>query len=501
MEQMNFGLDKSIIDALQAVLEGNSKVDKVVLFGSRAKGNYKNGSDIDLAVKGFELTAKDILNLHVALADLNLIYEIDLLNYDTINEPELKAHIDRVGIEFYSRWKEFKLGDLIHVINGYAFKSGDFLISSLPNSLPIVKIKNVANGDVNLEGVQYHIYSDSLKKYVIEKGDLLISLTGNHPELETQVVGLISKYKLGVNAFLNQRVAKLFSKSESYFSNNYLYYFLKDKDTHQYLASQSSGSANQANISKTDIENIPISLPPIEEQNIIASILSSLDDKIDLLHRQNKTLEQLAETLFRQWFVEEAEESWEEFRLYDCIELIGGGTPKTENFSFWNGPIPWLSGGDIASNHKGFVLETEKYISESGLQNSSTKLIPKFSTVISARGTVGKYCLLSEPMTFSQSNYGITPKFDGCFFFTYLLIAYSVDELQAAAYGSVFDTITTNTFKEHKIQLPVKSEIIKFEESIKSYFEKMLVNETQIQTLTKTRDSLLPKLMNGEVRF
>lgn len=241
-----------------------------------------------------------------------------------------------------------------------------------------------------------------------------------------------------------------------------------------------------------------ISLPPFPEQKAIAAILSSLDDKIDLLHRQNKTLEAMAETLFRQWFVEEVGEEWEEVSLYDVIELIGGGTPKTSTEKYWGGNIKWVSAKDITPNHKQFIIN--KQITEFGLQKSSAKLISKYSTIISARGTVGKYCLLSNDMTFSQSNYGIKPKFKNCYFFTYLLIAHSVEELQSAAYGSVFDTITTKTFKEHKVNIPLEKEIIRFEERVKSFFLKMETNSIQIQTLTKLRDTLLPKLMSGEVR-
>src|SRR5690554_7969058 len=144
------------------------------------------------------------------------------------------------------------------------------------------------------------------------------------------------------------------------------------------------------------INEIDISLPEKDEQNEIAEVLSSLDDKINLLHSQNQTLEQMAETLFRQWFVEEADEGWEETTLFDAIELVGGGTPKTSIEEYWNGNIKWLSGGDIASNHKSIITSSEKTITEEGLNNSSAKLLPKFSTVISARGTVGKYCIISE---------------------------------------------------------------------------------------------------------
>jgi type I restriction enzyme S subunit len=146
------------------------------------------------------------------------------------------------------------------------------------------------------------------------------------------------------------------------------------------------------------------------------------------------------------------------------------------------------------------VNYAEKRITEAGLNKSSAKLLPKYATVISARGTVGKYCLLAEPMAFSQSNYGILPNIDDCFFFTYLLINHVVEELQSSAYGSVFDTITTATFKENEILIPTEKEIIQFEKSISPYFQKMFINKDQIRTLEKLRDTLLPKLMSGEVR-
>jgi type I restriction enzyme S subunit len=163
--------------------------------------------------------------------------------------------------------------------------------------------------------------------------------------------------------------------------------------------------------------------------------------------------------------------------------------------------VPWLSAKDITANHKSFIFQTEKNISELGLENSSAILLPKYATIISARGTVGNYCILSSPMAFSQSNYGVLPKIDGCYYFTYLLIAFIVDELKSAAYGSIFDTITTNTFREQKIVLPEKDKILFFEKEIKYYFEKIYNNSLQIRTLSRMRNTLLPKLMSGEVKI
>jgi len=296
---------------------------------------------------------------------------------------------------------------------------------------------------------------------------------------------------------LSPTLAVISPKKET--TAKFLYSLIRDMSFYSRVSENMTGSTRPA-IGIQLLRKIRVPIPPLPEQKAIAEVLSSLDDKIDLLHRQNKTLEQMAETLFRQWFVEEAEEDWEEVSLYEAIILVGGGTPKTSINEYWNGDIKWLSGGDITTNHKSLITTSEKSITDEGLNNSSAKLLPRFSTVISARGTVGKYCILSEPMAFSQSNYGIKPKFEDCNFFTYLLINHSVEDLQSAAYGSVFDTITTETFKGYDIKLPKEVEIKAFEQDVTSYFQKKLNNQKQIRTLEKMRDTLLPKLMSGEVR-
>jgi type I restriction enzyme S subunit len=281
--------------------------------------------------------------------------------------------------------------------------------------------------------------------------------------------------------------------------DDFLYYLLKSDIVQQEIYKGNVGST-QPKLPLYNIKFIELNIPSVPEQRAIASVLSSLDDKIDLLHRQNETLEQLAETIFRQWFVEEAQDDWEIHPITDYIKIVGGGTPKSSRADYWDGPIYWLSGGDVSNNHKAFVLSTDKSISQDGLDNSSCKLLPKFATVISARGTVGKYCLLGQPMTFSQSNYGILPKIENCYFFTYLLLSHFISELLSNAYGSVFDTITTNSFENIQARFPDAEKIIEFEKGISVIFQKKLANIEQINMLTKQRDALLPKLMSGEVR-
>ena len=384
-----------------------------------------------------------------------------------------------------SEWKEYKLGEICDVRDG----THDSPKES-KDGKPLVTSKNIKDGKLDLSNtylISYEDYNQINKRSRVDKWDILFSMIGTIGE--STIVNFDPSFAI-------KNVA-LFKTSDEYIAK-WIYYYLKSNEAKAEINANIKGSTQQY-ISLADLRNFPILVPSMELQKQIVGILSSLDDKIDLLNCQNQTLESMAEALFRHYFIDNAQPEWEEKSLFDCIELIGGGTPKTTIDEYWNGSIKWLSCGDIANNHKGFIFDAEKSISEIGLNSSSTKLLPKYATVISARGTVGKFCILSEPMAFSQSNYGILPQYKDCFFFTYLLVSYSVEELQSAAYGSVFDTITTNTFKGLSVSLPSKELIFQFEAMITPYFSKIYNNQSQINTICSLRDTLLPKLMNKEI--
>ncbi|QSG93972.1 restriction endonuclease subunit S [Enterobacter hormaechei] len=333
--------------------------------------------------------------------------------------------------------------------------------------------------------------------------DYPLWMTRGYPEVNDVV--LTTEAPLGEvaliknkNVALAQRIITL-RGYKNILDNKFLKYWLQSEQGQYELESRASGTT-VFGIKSSILKKIPISLPPYNEQVAISSVLYSIDEKIDLLHRQNKTLESMAETLFRQWFDVDSNEKWQEKNVLDIFTLVGGGTPKTSVAEYWTDETPWISGGDISSAHQGYLYRTEKSISLAGLQNSSAKLLPKNSTVISARGTVGKYALLARDMAFSQSNYGIVSKIGSYPFFIYLLVGFIVDDLLAAAYGSVFDTITTRTFESVNLKFPSLNSIEKFNKEVASLFNKKEINTSQIKILEKLRDTLLPKLMSGEVR-
>lgn len=385
-------------------------------------------------------------------------------------------------------WKTYVLEEIIDKFIDYRGKTPKKTLSGVP----LITAKIVKNGRL-LPPNEF-----------ISKEDYLSWMTRGFPQMNDVV--LTTEAPLGEvaliqdeNVALAQRIITL-KTNKKICDSIFLKYYLQSDEGQALLLSRASGSTVEG-IKAAELKKIIVTIPNLSTQKRISSILFHIDNKINLLHHQNTTLEKMAETIFRQWFIEEAKEDWEEKKLSEIIELVGGGTPKTSIIEYWNGNIKWLSGGDIANNHKTIITNSEKSITQAGLTNSSAKLLPKYATVISARGTVGKYCILAEPMAFSQSNYGILPRYPNCFFFTYLVINHSVNLLQSSVYGSVFDTITTKTFKEHSISIP-KDEVIiyKFEERITCFFKKIESNQQQIQILTQLRDTLLPKLMSGEIK-
>lgn len=171
--------------------------------------------------------------------------------------------------------------------------------------------------------------------------------------------------------------------------------------------------------------------------------------------------------------------NWKTYKLSEVIKIIGGGTPKTSESNYWNGNIPWLSVKDFQGERK-YVYETEKTITEQGLKKSSTKLLPKDSIIISARGTVGEMAVLGREMTFNQSCYGILPNEKITNDYLYYLLKQKVIELQGLSYGSVFDTITTKTFDGLDISIPENLEEQKSIAAILSAIDDKIENNLAI---------------------
>lgn len=285
--------------------------------------------------------------------------------------------------------------------------------------------------------------------------------------------------------------------------------------------------------------DLELSLPTLLEQRAIAHILGTLDDKIELNRRMSETLEAMARALFKSWFVDfdpvrakadgrwrrgqslpglpanlydlfpsrlvaselgEIPEGFEVAPFADTVDIIGGGTPKTSVPEYWGGTIPWFSVVDAPSSSEIWVVETEKKVTPKGVESSSTKVLPIGTTIISARGTVGRVALVGVPMAMNQSCYGLRGKYGTTGFFNYFSIRALVSVLLQRAHGSVFDTITRDTLSCVPVVVPTELLVNAFESLVRPLVEHILNNVLESHTLAALRDALLPKLISGELR-
>jgi len=326
-------------------------------------------------------------------------------------------------------------------------------------------------------------------------------VTGWHNEAKTRGPGVTvgrSGASFGVVSFcpidywpLNTSLyVKEFHENDVRFA----FYFLKSID----FGGFNSGSA-QPSLNRNFIHPLPITIPPLPEQKAIASVLSSLDDKIDLLYRQNKAIEAIAETLFKQWFVEEAQEDWKEKPLSFFGDIICGKTPSKKIQSYFNGKIPFIKIPDMHGNI--FLFETADSLTEEGKLSQSNKTLPPKSICVSCIATVGLVSMNAKESQTNQQINSIIPKEEYYRYFVYLLMKSYYDLLHSMASGGTA-TLNLNTGDFSKIPVSYSGDkvLVAFQAQVKSLFDKIFSNQSQIRTLEKLRNTLLPKLMSGEVR-
>lgn len=289
----------------------------------------------------------------------------------------------------------------------------------------------------------------------------------------------------------------------------FLYQYLKSKQTREYFLSFKTGSA-QPQLPIKNFQTIEIDLPDLPTQHRIASILSAYDDLIENNRRQIKLLEEAAQRLYREWFVElrfpghdgvkvvdGVPEGWKWSRFSDAADIMSGGTPKTENKSYYGGNIPFYTPKD--SDGAYYAMKTITYITEDGLNNCHSPLYPADTIIITARGTVGKTTILGTPMAMNQSCYALKCSNHKKPFYLFFALNEEVRKLKAMANGGVFNTIIVKTFDNIGLFEPGSNLIDCFNNLVEPYMEMIKAKMQQIDRLTMTRDMLLPKLMSGEM--
>ena len=390
-------------------------------------------------------------------------------------------------------WKKVKLGDYIDVFSGFAFKSKDFSDSGIP----VIKIKNVCPPYISLEDLSYVPNSIAFQnpRYILRKGDVLIAMTGSHINQIASVVGRVGRVRYDAITVLNQRVGKIVNKNEAKSSLDYIYYYLSQYEVKVELAQKAGGAANQANISPSDIKNLLFPYPPIEIQHRIATILSRYDSLIENYQKQIKLLEEAAQRLYKEWFVDlhfpghektkivdGVPEGWEKKKVGYLIAKSQRTKQVPANEYLKTGSIPVI---DQSRNYiAGYTNDDECLVSVTTpyiIFGDHTRVL-KFIPFPFAKGADGTQLIMSNDLN----------RMPQSLFYNSLI---NID-LSNYSYARHFKYL-----KEEEIIVSTTDVSMKYDLLVSKYYQCIQNNREQIHLLTEARDRLLPKMMSGEIEF
>ena len=277
----------------------------------------------------------------------------------------------------------------------------------------------------------------------------------------------------------------------------YVYYYLKANYTK--LASLANGGAQQ-NLNAKLIKDFSVVLPSLQVQSNIADILWSVDDKIELNNKINENLEQQAQALYLNLFVDNADREWKQGTISDLGLVVGGSTPSKSKPEYYaeNG-IAWITPKDLSVNKSKYISHGANDITELGLKNSSASIMPAGTVLFSSRAPIGYIAIAAGEVTTNQGFKSVVPKPEIGTPFVYYFLKHNLPIIEGMAAGSTFKEVSSNTMKNVPAGIPDTETLFKFNDFCKPLFAQQKILEEQNQSLAALRDSILPKLMSGQI--
>lgn len=348
----------------------------------------------------------------------------------------------------------------------------------------LITSKHLKGHYIDFDSANWISEADYLKvisRSAVEQWDILFSMIGTIGNI------YLEKNPHVEYACKNMGIFKFSGNKENAL---WMYYYLKSPQAKAYIQTHLRGST-QAYVPLGGLREMPVPVPPQSVRNEIIAVLRPIDEKIECNNAINDNLQQQAAALFSSLY----DRTNTEVRFTDLIQILGGGTPKTDENTYWNGNIAFFTPKDVGTP---YTLITEKTITEEGLSHCNSRLYPVNTVFVTARGTVGKVGMSGVPMAMNQSCYALVGKE------THQLLVYfytlkAVDRLKHKASGAVFDAITTRDFESEQIMKLSDDDAKSFLCIAEPMFQKVLNNSIENQRLSTLRDSLLPKLMSGEI--
>lgn len=382
-------------------------------------------------------------------------------------------------------YKEELLGDYIDILSGFAFKTKDFV----DKGVPIIKIKNISPPCVTLDDLTYvsNEVAEKQKKFILSYDDVLIAMTGSHINQWASVVGRVARVKYSDKTLLNQRVGKITIKDNAEADINYIYYYLSQDTVIIELAAKAGGAANQANISPAHIKGLSFPCPDLATQHKIGNILRSYDKLIENNQKQIKLLEEAAQRLYKEWFVDlrfpgyedvdiidGVPEGWHKAKVTDFLEVKYGKDHKA------------LANGNTPVYGSGGVMRYVKPILYSG----ESVLIPR-------KGSLNNILLVSGDFWTIDTMFFSIPKLENVAKYTYIFLK-GLD-MYSFNIGAAVPSMTVKILEGIDILHPTDTVLEQFERITSPIFEMKTMLERQIKEAEQARDRLLPKLMSGEI--
>jgi len=443
---------------------------EVWAYGSRVKWNAADErSDLDVVV--FGASEDEIYATREAFAESDIPFEVQVFDWENLPEDFQK----NIKKKYYvlrttDDWAEYSLGDIAKIKGGKRLPLGKNL-TELKTQHPYIRTRDIKNNKIAVEELLFvpdEVFPE-ISNYIVDAGDIIISIVGT--------IGSIAIIPNSLHlANLTENCAKITNFETGRIDKNFLFYFFISPAGQDNILSRNVGST-QPKLPLYNIRDIPVLAPILGEQKAIAEVLGGLDDKIDLLHHQNKTLEAMAETLFRQWFVVDAKEEWEDGVLGDIIELHYGKGLKDTVRTGTGYPVIGSSG--IVGYHNEFLVEAP-------------------GIVIGRKGTLGETIYLTDNFYPIDTTYYVKPKREiGYLFIYFLLRSIGFREMNS---DSAVPGLNRDLALSIEQKIPPYAIINEFEMIAQPLFQKLTANNNQIRTLEKLRDNLLPKLMSGDVR-
>ena len=362
------------------------------------------------------------------------------------------------------------------------------------NGKIVIRNKNIKHGKIDFSSPSYtddEHFAQRIKRAKPQPGDIIITR-----EAPIGDVGMIPE---NTECCLGQRMV-LLRANQSVCDNFYLLYSLQSLYVqHQISWSEGTGTT-VSNLRIPHLEQIQIPYLPLEQQAKISSVLRALEEKIENNRRLNDNLEQQAQSYFQELFVDNASPEWTTGTISDLGTVVGGSTPsKSKPEYYTESGIAWITPKDLSINKSKFVSHGENDITELGLKNSSAAIMPEGTVLFSSRAPIGYIAIAAGEVTTNQGFKSVVPKPEIGTPFVYFFLKNTLQVIEGMASGSTFKEVSGSTMKNVPAVIPDAETLAQFSDFCAPIFEQQRTLEEQNQSLAKLRDSLLPKLMSGEI--